>query len=198
MRRLTRQLALVLCVCTLAPAGAAAWPNPANSPALIDVPIEDSTYDRATRCKPRTTPGIRLLERWVDRHFPGDSWGVYRCQRLSKTTRSLHSEGRALDWRLDARNKRERRAANFMIERFLAADENGNENALARRMGIQELIFNCRSWFSGSEGLGTYSACEGGGKVDRTTAHRDHVHIGLNVAGARARTSFWRSPLRDR
>ena len=84
-----------------------------------------------------------------------------------------------------------------MIERFLAPDANGNQNALARRMGIQELIFDCRSWFSGSNGLGTYSACEGG-KVDRTTAHRDHVHIGLNRAGAKARTSFWRSPLRDK
>ena len=26
---------------------------------------------------------------------------------------------------------------------------------------------------------------------DRTLAHRDHVHLGLNRAGARKRTSFW-------
>ena len=35
------------------------------------------------------------------------------------------------------------------------------------------------------------------GKLDRhiddTTAHRDHVHIGMTKAGAAARTSFWRS-----
>jgi hypothetical protein len=195
LRRLSRHLGALLCVCALAPAAAAAWPNPADHPSLLDVAIEESSYDHATRCRPRTTPGIRLLTAWVDRHFPGESWGVYRCERLSKTTRSLHSEGRALDWRLDARNGPERRAANFMIERFLVTDERGNEHALARRMGIQELIFNCRSWWAGSDGLATYSACEGKGRVDRTTAHRDHVHIGLNRAGARAKTSFWRSAL---
>ncbi|CAN5458957.1 hypothetical protein BH20ACT15_BH20ACT15_09740 [soil metagenome] len=95
------------------------------------------------------------------------------------------------------RNKRERRAAYFMIDCFLAPDANGNPNALARRMGVQELIYDCKSWFSGSEALGPYSGC-GGGKVGRTAAHRDHIHIGLNRRGARAKTSFWKSPLAHR
>ena len=64
-------------------------------------------------------------------------------------------------------------------------------------MGVQEIIFNCRSWFSGSDGMEPYSACEGG-RVDRTTAHKDHVHIGLNIAGAAATTSFWKSGLAGR
>jgi hypothetical protein len=190
--------ALLVCLCGVAASvslvgTAAAWPNPANDRRLLSQPIEEPSYDEAHKCRPRSTPGIRLLTKWIDRHFPGDSWGVWRCQRLDKDTRSLHSEGRALDWRLDARNKRERRAANFMIERLIAPDELGNENALARRMGIQELIFNCRSWFYGGE-LGRYSGCGKG--VDRTTAHKDHVHIGMNWAGAKAKTSFWRSGLR--
>lgn len=176
---------------------ASAWPNPANHPRLLNQPIEDSTYDTAHKCKPRSTPGIRLLTGWIDRHFPGESWGVYRCQRLDKDSRSLHSEGRALDWHLDAKNKRERRAANFLIERLTATDELGNTNALARRMGVQEIIFNCRSWFSGSDGLHPYDACSRKG-VDPTTAHKDHVHIGLNWAGAKAKTSFWRSGLRKK
>ena len=176
------------------PAAAGAWPNPANHPKVVNDPIEGDDYDHARKCGPRSTPGIRLLTKWIDRHFRGESWGVYRCQKLSKNTKSLHSEGRALDWRLDARRKRERRAANFLIKRLLAADENGHERALARRMGVQEIIFNCRSWFSGSDGLGPYSACQDG-KVDRTTAHRDHVHIGLNRRGAKAKTSFWKSGL---
>jgi hypothetical protein len=29
--------------------------------------------------------------------------------------------------------------------------------------------------------------------VDDTTAHRDHVHFGLNWRGARLRTSFWQA-----
>ena len=65
-------------------------------------------------------------------------------------------------------------------------------------MGVQEIIFDCQSWFSGAEALGPYSVCEGKAKVDRTSAHRDHVHIGLNWAGAKAITSFWKSPLARR
>lgn len=129
------------------------------------------------------------------RHYLGASWGIYRCERLDKNSRSLHSEGRALDWHLDARHKRERRAANELIDLLLASDGDGNEHALARRMGVQELIFNCRAWFGGEAGMEGYSVCRGRGNVDRTTAHRDHIHIGLNWAGAKARTSFWKSSL---
>ena len=71
----------------------------------------------------------------------------------------------------------------------------GNEHALARRMGIQEIIWNCRSWWSGATGMDPYSLCfdRKGKRVETsdTLAHRDHIHIGLSRAGARMRTSFW-------
>lgn len=186
-------LAIFAAVLLAVPATTAAFPNPANDPKLLNDPIEGDSYDTAHKCAPRSTPGIRKLTKWIDRHFRGESWGVYRCQKLSEDSKSLHSEGRALDWHLDAARKREKRAANNMISMLLATDENGNENALARRMGLQEIIFNCKSWFSGSAGMGPYSACQGG-RVDRTTAHKDHVHLGLNKQGAGAKTSFWKSP----
>jgi hypothetical protein len=52
-------------------------------------------------------------------------------------------------------------------------------------MGIQEIIWNCHSWWSGSEGMGKYSVCftEKGKRrrnVNRTEAHMDHIHIGLS------------------
>lgn len=64
-------------------------------------------------------------------------------------------------------------------------------------MGIQEIIWDCRSWWSGAERLGDYSLCvtEKGKRrrnVNPTLAHRDHVHIGLSRPGSRMRTSFWR------
>ncbi len=82
---------------------------------------------------------------------------------------------------------------------LLAPDSNGNEAALARRMGVQGIIFNCHQWFGYGDSLGPYSYCyRRDGKLrrhlDRTAAHRDHVHIELNWAGALKRTSFWRSP----
>ena len=64
-------------------------------------------------------------------------------------------------------------------------------------MGVQEIIWDCRSWWSGADRMGPYSLCydrkgRRRKKVDRTLAHRDHVHIGLSRTGARMRTSFWR------
>jgi hypothetical protein len=126
--------------------------------------------------------------------------GIMRCERWDKNRAYLPAEGRAVDWHLDAANPAERREANRLIELLLATDRAGNPHALARRMGIQEIIWNCRSWWSGSDGMEPYSACftdRGRPRkgVDRTTAHRDHVHIGLSWAGARKRTSFWRLPV---
>ena len=61
---------------------------------------------------------------------------------------------------------------------------------------VEWLERNAGSWWSGSERMEPYSACftEKGKprkRVDRTTAHRDHIHFGLSWAGARKRTSFW-------
>jgi len=120
-----------------------------------------------------------------------------RCERWGMHRASLHGEGRAVDWHLDAATATGRREARRLIDLLLATDRAGNEHALARRMGIQEIIWNCRSWWSGAAGMGPYSVCfTKAGKprrgVDRTTAHRDHIHLGLSWAGARMRTSFWR------
>jgi hypothetical protein len=56
--------------------------------------------------------------------------------------------GPALDWHLDAAKPADRREAARLIDLLLAADEAGNPHALARRMGIQEIIWNCRSCLS--------------------------------------------------
>ncbi len=91
----------------------------------------------------------------------------------------------------------DRKEAERLIDLFLAPDKVGNIHALARRMGIQELIWNCHAWFSGDGGMQPYSVCyDKKGKpkkhVDETQGHMNHIHIGLNWAGARMKTSFWR------
>lgn len=175
-------------------------PNPANDPRLLNDPIEGFRYDHARECKNSPRRGTRALERWLDASVRGRSWGIMRCERLGPGNFSLHAEGRAIDWHLDARVRKQRRAARRLIHALLRADRNGQRAALARRMGVQGLIFNCRSWWSGQDGLGEYSYCyRENGKLkkdlDPTAAHRDHVHIEINWPGARLRTSFWRSPL---
>jgi hypothetical protein len=121
-----------------------------------------------------------------------------RCEKLSRRNYSLHSEGRALDWHLDARNAADRRAGRRLIKLLLAPDRAGNPHALARRMGVQEIIWDCRAWWSGAERPVRYSACysrrgKPRRRVDATSAHRDHIHFGLNRMGAARLTSFWRS-----
>lgn len=169
--------------------------NPADR--LAGKPIDDYRYDHASGCRKRPSKGALALESWLDQHVRGISWGIMRCEKLSRRNYSLHSEGRALDWHLHVNDATDRRAARRLIRLLLATDGAGNEHALARRMGVQEIIWNCRSWWSGSDGMDDYSVCftERGKRrkgVSPTLAHRDHMHLGLSRAGAARRTSFWR------
>ena len=179
-----RRLALVACFFALVPCAHAAQMDPER-------------YDLAKRCVKHPSRGALALQSWLQGHVRGLSWGIMRCEKLSKRNYSLHAEGRAVDWHLDVHDRPDRRAARRLIQRLLAPDRSGNPHALARRMGIQEIIWNCRSWWAGSPGMDRYSYCftkRGKRKrhLDETLAHRNHVHLGLNLPGARMQTSFWR------
>jgi hypothetical protein len=198
-----RRLSVIAIACALlalTAAAAVATPygrvghNPADR--LASKPIDDYRYDRAKHCYKRPSKGANAMVAWLTRNARGQFWGIMRCERLSHDSMSLHSEGRAIDWHLDVGNAADRRAARRLILTLLATDRAGNPHALARRMGIQEIIWNCHSWWSGADRMGPYSLCYTRSgklrkKVDRTLAHRNHVHIGLSRQGARMRTSFW-------
>ena len=111
-------------------------------------PIDDYAYDQAEECRKRPTPGALALVEWLERSARGISWGILRCERWGKGRASLHAEGRAVDWHLDSARPADRREARRLIDLLLAPDVAGNTHALARRMGIQEIIWNCRSWWS--------------------------------------------------
>jgi hypothetical protein len=200
---------LVAAVCLLAFAAVAtaaypdAFPSVKNNPAdkLAKLPVDDYRYDRAKHCRKSPQPGTLALKSWLEQHSSGVFWGIMRCEKLGPDNYSLHADGRAIDWHLDAATASGQREARRLISLLLATDSAGNPHALARRMGIQELIWDCRSWWSGSAGMGKYSACydEKGRrkKVDKTSAHRDHIHIGLSRLGGTMKTTFWtrRAPL---
>ena len=169
--------------------------NPADR--MLDVPIEDSVYDPATHCTPHAKrPGMVALQRWLEANARGVSWGTYRCERWGKDSASLHAEGRALDWHLDRSNPADTREAQRLIRLLVAPDSAGNPQALARRMGLEEIIWDRGYWGAGMPDFRPYSVCfnkHGRARkhVDVTLAHRDHVHFGLSRAGAAAKTSFW-------
>ncbi|HEY1359559.1 MAG TPA: hypothetical protein VGF21_14750 [Thermoleophilaceae bacterium] len=169
--------------------------NPADR--LASLPIDDYHYDYAKRCRKHPAPGTVAMEKWLTGHSRGVFWGDMRCEKLGRHNYSLHADGRAIDWHLDVHKAADRRAARKLILTLLATDKAGNAHALARRMGVQEIIWDCRSWWAGADRMGKYSYCytkRGKRKkhLDETQAHRNHVHIGLNWAGARKRTSFWK------
>ena len=194
-------LAVIATLLVAAGAGAnAITTNPADRPVLRAEPIEELQYDGAARCMRNPKPGTLALQSWLQRHWRGSSWGINRCEKLGPGNFSVHAEGRALDWHLDAGVPGQRAAAQRLIEMLLDTDRDGNEAALARRIGIQGLIFNCRQWYGYGDELGPYSYCYRRDGVrrrhlNRTEAHLDHIHFELNWAGARKRTSFWRSLL---
>src|SRR3954465_7887685 len=130
--------------------------NPADK--LLKLPIESYQYDYAKKCLKHPQKGTVALEAWLAKHAGGSFWGDMRCEKWGKNSASLHAEGRAIDWHLDVHDGGDRAEAKRLINLFLAPDKLGNEHALARRMGIQELIWNCTSWWSGPGGMQKYSA----------------------------------------
>ena len=169
--------------------------NPAHR--LVNVGIDPMQYDRATGCKPRPKPGAVAFARWLQRNVRGQYWGTYRCERWGKGSASLHAENRAIDWQLNVHDPGDKRAAKAVIRLLLAPDTMGNPHALARRMGVQEIIWDCSYWGAGMAQFTRYSACfnkhgQERRRVGATIAHRDHIHFGLSKAGAAGRTTFWR------
>ncbi len=162
-------------------------PNPADHPALISKKLDPNRYDGAEGCRKRHPKGMRKLIRWMKRNTKRSTvWGTIRCDG------GVHSTGRALDWMLDARKKGQKRKAMRVINTWLAKDRKGRRNALARRMGIQLIIYNCRWWQAGDRGWQRYSACSGGRKgADPTQGHIDHIHVELTKPASRLRTSYW-------
>jgi hypothetical protein len=197
-----KTLAVLLCLAGLAAAASAsnAAPAPlgtgpltAQLAGMAGRSLDGYRYDRARRCTRGPQRGALALQNWLGLHVRGVSWGIYNCRKTRLgSSLSLHAEGRAVDWHLDRRKPAERRAAYRLIDAFLAADSSGRPRALARRMGVQEIIYDCRIWtaYDGDRGMRPYSGCRRG--ASDTIAHRDHLHIGLNWRGAKAQSSFWR------
>jgi hypothetical protein len=168
--------------------------NPANQ--LASLPPDEIEYDRARRCDPKTKPGVVRFTRWLQRNARGVFWGSYRCEKWGKREASLHAENRAIDWHLDASDAGDKRAARALIRLLLAPDKVGTPHALARRMGVEEIIWDCSYWAAGMEQFVKYSPCfnkhgEPRKRVNKTIAHRDHIHFGMSKRGAAARTTFW-------
>jgi hypothetical protein len=143
-----------------------------------------------TQCSGGPAAGTERLANYIEYWWPrGESAGIYNCRTVSgSSSYSLHAGGRAYDHRLSVHNDKDKAAGDSLVAAFLRADTKGNKYALAKRFGVQEIIWNCKIWTAerASEGLRPYGACP---TSNDTIAHRDHVHIGQNLRGANRKTT---------
>jgi hypothetical protein len=161
--------------------------------------VEDyAEYRPQQYCSPRAKPGTEALARWLVRR--GGGYGA-----ISRTCRSggvsEHKEGRAFDWTLDASSEPDRQLAHDFLEAAFATDPRGNEDALARRMGIMYVIWNDHmysAWdqFDGRDYLS--SSCKTRQKCSTTLRHRDHMHISLSRQAGKGLTSWYQRRLTTR
>lgn len=176
-------VAACMCVTALSPAqGAGAAPvtmpksprgleAPATLPTTVD---PASPYAPQVSCSPADLAGPTKLRELVMK-----TYGVGGRGNISRSCTqgvSEHSEGRAWDWMVNVKVKKEKAAvADFLA--WLTADKGVN----ARRLGIMYVIYNQKIW-------GIYREKDGWRK---SSGHTDHIHVSFGWAGARANTSFW-------
>ena len=157
---------------------------------VIDPP---ASYEGQTKCSPDAKPGVLAFQQMVLAEYPGTGVGGIG-RDCSYGGQSEHKEGRAWDWGVSAENAAHREAVADLLEWLSATDRYGNEDAMARRLGIMYVIWNKRIWFPYG-GWRTYctmkkGACIGDDGGTRSP-HTDHVHFSFTWAGARKETSFW-------
>ncbi len=166
---------------TAAPAEARRIKTPRAAYAQAIEPL--AGYQPQTTCSPVAKPGVANFAARLLAAYPTTrSLGIVRS--CSVGGRSEHKEGRAFDWGVSAKTPAGRAKAARFLTWLLKKDRYGNEYAMARRLGIQYVIWNRKIW-------GAYNASSGWRKYTGANPHTDHVHISFTWAGARAKTSFW-------
>lgn len=117
-------------------------------------------------CSGGPQPGTADLREEVKARFPGGNggypFGIYNCRPPSE-----HTEGRALDYGLNANDPNQKAIGDALCLWLVA-----NADAL----GVQAVIWNRRVW-----GYGRWYWRHYGGR----SPHTDHVHVGQNWWGAK-------------
>ena len=146
-------------------------------------------YEPQRRCSPQAKPGTTAFANLLLRTYRSTrSLGISRACSVGGT--SEHKEGRAFDWAVSANSAADRRRVQNLMRWLLQTDRHGNAFAMARRIGIQYMIWNRRIW-------GAYSADSGWRPYTGSNPHTDHVHFSFSWRGARKNSSFWQGEGRN-
>jgi len=145
--------------------------------------IDDyASYEGQSTCDPTPKPGVVAFKDFVLAAYPCTGEGeIGRSCGTGGT--SEHKEGRAWDWMVSYPSQH----ATVVLSWLLETDGNGNEHAMARRLGIMYMIWNSKIWKS-------YQASQGWQTYTGSSPHTDHVHFSFSWEGAQKQTSFWTAP----
>ncbi|WP_249138661.1 peptidoglycan-binding domain-containing protein [Phycicoccus avicenniae] len=179
----TRTIGAVSASVIALPLGAAAAqaasvpvPQPSRSlPSALDVA---PPYQGGFRCLSENQPGPVAFAKLLEQTYGKHAYGILRgCDQE-------HGEGRALDWMLDARKADELEVGNTLTRWLSAKDSQGRPGAMARRFGINYMIWNRKIWkaWAPDKGWAAYSG---------SSPHTDHIHISFTWDGAYALNSWW-------
>ncbi|MGL5853478.1 MAG: peptidoglycan-binding domain-containing protein [Phycicoccus sp.] len=159
-------------------AGAASVPVPRPTrplPSALDVA---PPYQKGTRCLTEAQPGAVAFARLLNSTYGTRTYGILRrCA-------AEHGEGRALDWMINAKDPKQLALADTLTRWLSAPDAQGRPGAMARRFGINYIIWNRKQWRA-------YAPERGWAPYFGVSPHTDHIHISFTWDGAYARTSWW-------
>jgi peptidoglycan hydrolase-like protein with peptidoglycan-binding domain len=152
------------------------YPKPSRTlPAALDVA---AFYQEGTRCLTEDQPGAVAFAKLLNTTYGTHTYGILRkCA-------AEHGEGRALDWMIDSTKPANLALANALTRWLAAPDAQGRPGAMARRFGINYIIFNRQQWKAWAPERG-WTAYYG------VSPHTDHIHFSFNWDGAYKRTSWW-------
>src|SRR5512145_2439921 len=128
-----------------------------------------ANYVGQSTCSPAAKPGTSAFANLLLRTYPSSrSLGISRSCGVGG--KSEHKEGRAFDWGVSVHRAGDRASVRALMKWLLKRDAYGNRYAMARRLGIQYMIWNRRIW-------GAYAAGSGWRKYTGSNPHTDHVHF---------------------
>jgi len=135
-------------------------------------------YQEGYRCLSGDLPGPTAFAQVLNSHYGRHSFGINRrCA-------AEHGEGRALDWMVDGRTSSGLALGNAITRWLAAPDSQGRPGAMARRFGINYIIWNRQMWRA-------YDPGRGWAPYSGVSPHTDHIHLSFTWDGAYKRTSWW-------
>ena len=157
---------------------AATFPHPTPTKALPSALDLAPGYQKGTRCLTENQPGAVAFAKLLNSTYGSRTYGILRhCA-------AEHGEGRALDWMINANNAEQLALANALTRWLAAPDAKGRPGAMAKRFGINYIIWNRQMWRA-------YDPGRGWTQYYGVSPHTDHIHFSFNWDGAYKRTSWW-------